>query len=400
MEFRKSMLSMSIAMALLFAAAAQAQTAGAQSSQANPDSQQTQPAQNAQDSQATAKTKKQKVQQLSTIHVTGFAASLGKSLALQRITDATTSVVTAEGIGKFPNTNVAEAMVLMPGVTIDRRFGQGDRVSINGTDPNLNLTFLDGHPMPQIDWLAAGSPDRGFDYSILPSGIVGTIQVFKTAEARLPSGSLGGTIIVHTRNPLDLAPNTLSASVGDVYNEQAGKGKPNASLFYSWKNADSTFGVDVAAAHYGEQINRQGREIFSYSKVSSFAGNPNVAAEIANGAIRPTDLMPAEINAANFQQTRKRNSVLVNLQYKPTNNLQFGLSGLYVKESYNNFNQSMYAFTSATGASSITSLTSNGQGFITGGHSCGVDTPSCAASPVDTELDNGVRFSTVTTTDV
>ncbi|MGH8184763.1 MAG: TonB-dependent receptor, partial [Rhodanobacteraceae bacterium] len=165
-------------------------------------------------------------------------------------------------------------------------------------------------------------------------------------------------------------------------------------------NADSTFGVDVAAAHYGEQINRQGREIFSYSKVSSFAGNPNVAAEIANGTVKPTDLMPAEINVANFQQTRKRNSAQVNLQYKPTNNLEFGLSGLYVKEGYNNFNQSMYAFTSSTGASSITSLTGNGQGFITGGHSCGVDTPSCVASPVNTELDNGVRFSTVTTTDV
>ncbi|MET0616583.1 MAG: TonB-dependent receptor plug domain-containing protein, partial [Luteibacter sp.] len=88
-----------------------------------------------------------KAQQLEGITVTGIRASLEKSLDTKRNADAIVEAVTAEDIGKFPNTNVAEAMTQIPGVTIDRQFGQGDRVSIDGTDPSLNLTFLNGQPI-------------------------------------------------------------------------------------------------------------------------------------------------------------------------------------------------------------------------------------------------------------
>ncbi|MGH8146335.1 MAG: TonB-dependent receptor [Rhodanobacteraceae bacterium] len=399
MKFRKSMLSASIAAALLFAATAQASGAPQQDQTTTNNQQQTATGQQSGTQSS--------VQKLGTIQVVGIRASLWKSLQTKRNANATVDVVTAEDIGKFPNTNVAEAMTLMPGVTIDRRFGQGERVSINGTDPSLNLSFLDGHPIAQVDWLYGASPDRGFDYTILAPGIVGQIEVYKTSEARLPSGSLGGTVIIHSRKPLDQPSNALSASVGEVYNEQASKGKPNAAIFYNWKNTSDTFGVNVGVSHYEEQIDREGREIFGYSPVSAFASNPAVANELATGTIRPTDLMPQEINAAYFQQTRKRNSALVNLEFKPNDQLEFDLSGLYIKEKFNNWNQSMYGFASQTGATNITSLTSNGAGFITSGHLCGAGdsvnwadgtTSTCGAT--NTYIDNQVRTSNVVTKDV
>lgn len=379
MRYRKSILTASIVTALCMAGSAWAQDGSATPTQADGSQ-----------GQDTS------VQNLNAITVTGIRASLQKSLETKRNADAIVDAVTAEDLGKFPNTNVAEAMSLVPGVTIDRKFGQGARVSIDGTDPSLNLSFLDDHPVAQTDWLYGDQPDRGFDYTMLAPEILGRLEVYKSPEARLPSGSLGGTVIMHTRKPLDMDANSLSLSVGDNYNSQASKGRPDASIFYSWKNAGGTFGVDVAGSHYEEQIDRQGLEVFGYEPVSDFASNPAVAAELANGSLRPGDQMPQEVNAAYFQQRRKRNTALVNVQYKPTDRLELDLQGLYIKEKFDNFNQSMYGFTSQTGATNITSLSAGNNGIVYAGHSCGVDDPGCPG-PVNTYIDSQVRTSSVTT---
>src|SRR5688500_18826235 len=76
-------------------------------------------------------------QELEEVIVTGIRASLSKSLDTKREAHAGVEPVSAEDLGEFPNTNVAEAMTQVPGVAIDLRFGQGERVSIDGTDPSL-----------------------------------------------------------------------------------------------------------------------------------------------------------------------------------------------------------------------------------------------------------------------
>ena len=342
-------------------------------------------------------------QQLDTIVVHGIRESLRRSLETKREADAVVDAITAEDIGKFPSTNVAEAMAQIPGVTIDRRFGQGERVSINGTDPSLNLTFLDGHPVAQTTWLYGEQPNRGFDYTLLAPEILGKLEVYKSQEARLPEGSVGGTIIMHTRQPLDLPANTISGAIGASYGDQSDATKPNASVLYSWKNPESTFGIAVSAQHYEEKVDRQGEEVFGYSKVSSLSASPAVAAGIASGALNPDALVPQEINAAYFQQTRKRDSATLNMQWKPSDQFELDVSGLYIREKFNNFNQSMYGFTTQT-PQNITSLTPGPNGLITGGHSCGNDDPTCPGlqsnggnGPVNTYLDNQARVSTVTT---
>ncbi|HKE49129.1 MAG TPA: TonB-dependent receptor, partial [Rhodanobacteraceae bacterium] len=342
-------------------------------------------------------------EEMETIVVRGIRESLKRSLETKRDADAVVDAITAEDIGKFPSTNVAEAMAQIPGVTIDRRFGQGERVSINGTDPSLNLTFLDGHPVAETTWLYGEQPNRGFDYTLLAPEILGKLEVYKSPEARLPEGSIGGTVIMHTREPLDLRSNLIAGSIGATYGDQSDTTKPNASFLYSWKNPESTFGAAFSVQHYEEKVDRQGEEIFGYSPVSSLASSPYIADAIANGTLNPNDVMPQEINAAWFQQTRKRDSGTVNLQWKPTSELEFEAKGLYIRENFNNFNQSMYGFTSQT-PQNITSLTPGGNGIITGGHSCGLDDPTCPGlpgnggnGPVNTYIDNQARSSVVKT---
>lgn len=317
--------------------------------------------------------------QLQGVTVTGIRASLQKSLQRKRDNDAVTEVITAEDIGKLPATNTAEALSQMAGVTIDHSLAATQRVSIDGTDPSLNLSFLDGHPVSQAIWLYGDSPNRGFNFSLLPPEILGAIEIYKTPEARLIEGSLGGTILMHTVQPLDVPANTLSGSVGYNYNDLAGNGKPNASVFYSWKDPSRRFGIDISAQHYEQVTNREGEEIFGYTPLSQVAkGSTYVQQQIAAGTLKGTDLMPNEINAAYFQQTEKRDSLTSNIQFKPLHNLELGAGLMWMQDHLDNFNQSMYAFMlqNANYESGIDSLTEGGNGVIVGGHTTGTCNPN------------------------
>jgi TonB-dependent receptor len=373
MTYRKSALSAAIVACLGFgfSAHAQAQDTGSDQDQAGATA-----------SQADEAT------DLETVTVVGIRASLEKSLDTKRNNTTVSEAITAEDIGKFPNTNVAEAMSQMPGVSLDRRFGQGERVSIDGTDPSLNLTFLDGHPVSQAIWLYGEQPNRGFDYTLLAPEILGRLEIIKSSEARLPEGSLGGTVLMHSRQPLDMDANTIAGSVGYNYSQQGSDGMPTASLLYSWKNPQETFGVAVAAQRYQEHVDRQGMEIFGYAKASQF---PNAAA----AGLDPDADVPNSINAAWFQQDRKRSSALVNLQLKPNDALDFNLSGLYIRENFDNYNQSLYSFltwnTGTLGA--VDELNQGASGVVTSGHSSANATPGGGT----VLFDNNVRESEVTT---
>src|SRR4051812_1224982 len=86
-----------------------------------------------------------------TIVVTGYGASLEASLEAKRKLNVIADVITAEDIGKFPDRNVAESLQRVPGIVINREFGEGERVSLRGTAPNLTQTLLNGSHIATAD---------------------------------------------------------------------------------------------------------------------------------------------------------------------------------------------------------------------------------------------------------
>src|SRR3546814_20327538 len=91
--------------------------------------------------------------------------------------------VSAEDVGKFPNTNVAEALTLVPGVTVDRQFGQGEKVSLLGTDPALNRTLLDGQTVAAADCFTLHSPGLTFNYALRAPQLVTSVDVDKERKS-------------------------------------------------------------------------------------------------------------------------------------------------------------------------------------------------------------------------
>ena len=317
------------------------------------------------------------------IVVTGYAGSLRQALQVKRNANAVVDAISAEDIGKFPDRNVAESLSHIPGVSIDRRFGEGEKVAILGTDPALNRMLLDGHGLASADW---GGNDndpssRTFNYSLLAPELVDRLEVYKSPEARIEEGSLGGTVIVRTRRPLELKANSVFASAGYSYNDRADKGNIRGSGLYSWKNDAETFGVLVAGTYDKQNLVRSGVEFFGYDNAAPDANgvyhSPFVNRDANSGALslkNPNatingdtieDLYkaasPFGINYAFFQQQRERVSVAGTAQLRPSSDLTLTLNGTHIEGNYNNYSQSMYTIPGAWTGDVLQSATiSNG----------------------------------------
>ena len=313
--------------------------------------------------------------------VTGIRQSLQKSLETKRNADAIVDAITAEDIGKFPDSNVAESLSRIPGVTVDHAFGQGEKVSILGTDPALNRTLLNGQTVASADWFILDTPGRTFNYTLLAPEVVGRADVYKSPEARVDEGSIGGTVVINTRKALDLPANTISGQVGYVYNDRSGDGNPALSLLYSWKNPDQTFGVVASYQHAEDKLRRDGFETYGTMSGADYLANAqgcNPAPATPGAACTPGTLArvaaivgnnltargPNSLASSFFQQDRKRDGFTLGVQYHPNDKLAIDLDGLYVKASYDNYNQSDYAFMSPS-ANALTGMTVS-NGVITG----------------------------------
>ena len=276
------------------------------------------------------------------IVVTGIRASIQASIDRKRRSDVVSEVVTAQDIGKFPDKNVADSLGRLTGVNVVTGsanaggFAENQSVSIRGTDPALNLTILDGHGIATGDWfvLDQTAGGRSFDYSLLPSEIVGRLEVYKASEADLPEGGVGGTINVISRRPFDLPSGSFSLTAQGNYNDLADKWAPQVSGLASWKNAAETFGVLATGFYQERYFRRDGQEFLGYATYQNFNGTGQTVAA------------PNLIGSAYFTQKRVRKGGTLALQFRPSPAFELDVNGLYSRLDANNVNRNSMAWIS------------------------------------------------------
>lgn len=296
-----------------------------------------------------------------TIVVQGIRRSITDSIRTKREADSIVDVVTAEDVGKFPDNNVAESLSRVPGITVDHQFGEGEQLSINGVEPALNRLTINGHSVASADW--GGNPSdrssRTFNYSLLSPAIISQAIVYKTPEARLQEGAIGGSVDIITRKPLDLKPHTLTVNVGGEYNDRVEKGSFRASGLYSWRNEAETLGILAAVNYDKEQLSRAGVAVYWYRQGSEMmnawtldpAGNA-VSGATLNGHL-PSAAELAEFGQARhaaflahefFRQERKRIGFQGAIQARPVDNLTLTATALVIRGNYDNVSNSEYTY--------------------------------------------------------
>ncbi|MGU3391249.1 TonB-dependent receptor [Sphingomonas sp. M1A8_2b] len=200
------------------------------------------------------------------IVVTGVRASLERSIAIKRNSTGIVDAISAEDIGKFPDTNLAESLQRITGVSINRTNGEGALVTVRGFGPSYNLVTLNGRQLATANVQVVGGDQnsdgaqgasRSFDFSNLASEGVRTLEVYKTGRASVPTGGIGATINVVTRRPLD-GKGGLTGSIGakGVYDTSTdgcldcgSKVTPELSGVLSWADPTDRFGVSLFGSY-------------------------------------------------------------------------------------------------------------------------------------------------------
>jgi len=145
--------------------------------------------------------------------ITGIRGSLARAQALKMDNTSIIEAISAEDIGKLPDTSIAESLARLPGVTGERRNGRTSGLSIRGLNENYIATSLNGREL-----LGMGD-NRGVEYDLYPTEIVTEIVVCKTPDAAVLNQGIGGTVDLRTVNPLS-AESTFTANATYERNQE------------------------------------------------------------------------------------------------------------------------------------------------------------------------------------
>jgi iron complex outermembrane receptor protein len=188
--------------------------------------------------------------QLSTVVITGFRASLEKSMLLKQQAIGVRDSIVAEDIGKFPEANVAESLQRVPGVILNRdeSSGEGQRISIRGLPTEYTVTTLNGALVNAVSTGSIGTAVRGFNYDVFASELFGRVDFYKSPLAELNEGGMGGVVDLQTPRPFDNPKRTIRYGVTASYNTTSGKTDPTGFALYSntWGNWGALVGVSHA----------------------------------------------------------------------------------------------------------------------------------------------------------
>ncbi|MEL4178746.1 TonB-dependent receptor [Roseateles sp. PN1] len=231
---------------------------------------------------------------LDTVVVTGQAASLRSALDKQQAAQGVISVVHADGIGQLPDTNAAEALARIPGVSVERDQGEGRFIRIRGLGPDLNAISINGTLVP-----SAEADRRAVGLDVVPAGLIRSLVVTKTALPEQDANSLGGSVEVNTLSAFDQPGRFLTLSAGANHSSLTGKARPTAALIYSERFFANTLGVAVALS----------------SDERSFGSN-NVE---SGGAWDLSGAQPAlsKLERRSYTITRERRGGALNLDLRP-----------------------------------------------------------------------------------
>jgi len=270
--------------------------------------------------------------EIAEIIIGGFRHSIELALDKKRAAAAEVDAINSEDIGRFPDKNVADSLQRLPGISVDRFWGEGRDIFIRGTDNTLNRTQMNGQNVASAYWWANDNPSRGFNYDILASELIRSVEVYKSPTADLDEGSIGGLVIVRTRRPLDMPKDwTLEASGEALYSVLPGETDPNASALLAWHNQAHTFGMLTSLIYQERHIRRDGLESFADSELYTIRDQ--------TGRLYGNVYVPFEGGSAMFRQDKKRWTENLTLQARPTDEWDLTLNLVNANEQEDNNNQ-------------------------------------------------------------
>ncbi|HEY4071078.1 MAG TPA: TonB-dependent receptor [Sphingomicrobium sp.] len=183
------------------------------------------------------------------IVITGLRKSLQDSIQIKRQERSVVEAVSAEEIGKLPDTSIAESIARLPGITAQRVKGRAEIVSIRGFSPDFTTVLLNGRQQ------ASSGYNRAVEFDQYPSELMGAVVVYKTPDASIAGMGLAGTVDLRTIRPLEYGKRAIAVNLRGQLDEGGGRNQDfskygwRGSASYIDQNESGTLGWMLSYAH-------------------------------------------------------------------------------------------------------------------------------------------------------
>lgn len=268
------------------------------------------------------------------IVVTGIRASIARATEIKRNSAQVVDAISAQDLGKLPDTNIAEGLQRITGVQIQRTNGEGNRFQIRGS--NENLTLINGREVaPDADTAAAPGAVRSVNLFNYPSEVFSEVLVYKSPSASQIEGAVGGTVDLRMPDPLTAPERVLLSGEVSRYN-LADKTGYRGTFFASRRFLDDTLGVVVGVTHFNRTNVNDGFNAGSYYSTSTLDVT-------GDGVADARVLLPFNLTYTRLAYKRVRTTVNALVSWRPTETFNLYLNGSYVTQT-NDRSQSQLAY--------------------------------------------------------
>ncbi|MBB4837113.1 TonB-dependent receptor [Sphingomonas kyeonggiensis] len=287
------------------------------------------------------------------IVVTGFRRAYADALNIKRESDQITDSISSDGLGRFPDLNVGEAVQRIPGVQINREAdSRNATISLRGLPGSFARTTLNGGGFAD-PILGSATNTSSTPLGAFNSDIFTAITVIKSPSAANLAGGLSGNVDLRIAPALGRKQGGW-AKASYEYNDLGDLGSPALSAGYNAHITDN-FAVFGVVAYKDEKFRRDSISVNTWA-------NRLGAIQVGNqqaAATNPTyQALIAQYPGGVYYPSQVRQFVRMNqghlltgaagYEWQATDKIKFGATGFYTERNLDKgLNHLLYIDTSA-----------------------------------------------------
>ncbi len=217
-------------------------------------------AQSAQEPVEAATTAEEDAVELDRVVVTGIRRGIEDAIETKQSSSSIVEAISAEDIGKLPDTSIADSIARLPGLSAQRFGGRPQEINIRGFSGDFSTTTLNGREQVSL------GNNRGVEFDQYPSELISQVVVYKTQDASLIGQGLSGTVDLQTVSPLSFGERAVAVNLrGDM--NRRGDNKEYGDRFsisYIDQFADNTVGLALGYARLNNPVQGTQFEAWGY----------------------------------------------------------------------------------------------------------------------------------------
>ena len=180
--------------------------------------------------------------ELQEVVVGGAFTGQRRALSSQKNAMGISNVVSADQVGKFPDSNIGDALKRISGINVQYDQGEARFGQVRGTSADLSSVTINGNRIP-----SAEGDTRNVQLDLIPADMVQTIEVSKVVTADMDGDAIGGSVNLVTKNTPYRR--IFNATAGSGYNAVSKKAQVNLGLTYGDRFLNDKLGLMISGSY-------------------------------------------------------------------------------------------------------------------------------------------------------